>query len=98
MPIVIRGVERLPAEGMLQLHVEIDGQATRYKACFDSPQSFGCEYDFFMLLSDRGLAEQGSSAAYLVELTHLFRRVVNQEPLHLPLILGAQSGRNTKDA
>jgi hypothetical protein len=87
MAIVLEGITRLADKGLFRLDVSIDGQPATFRAGVDATGG-GFETEFFFLLSNRGLAETGSSTQYHMDLGLLLRDFDRGIAVRLPFVFG----------
>jgi hypothetical protein len=87
--IVMQAVEAVPGPGGWLVRAAVDGEPTAARVAADRDGTcVFVEEGFFLLLSERGLAEVGNSAAYHVALRRLVRQAVAGGPVGVPLELG----------
>jgi hypothetical protein len=90
--IIVDSIQSLPEPGQFLLSGRIDGQPFSCKSCQnDDGMNTGMDMDFFLLLSDRALAEQGNSTLYHVQLGGLLKMARTGQSLGLPFAFGSQA-------
>ena len=97
MAIVIESIDAMPDPGNWLVRVNVDGKelTARVEAGIDSA-SMMIEEPLFFLLSDRGLAEVGNSAAFQASLCNLVRSVSAGQTSKLPFVMGLDCFRKRR--
>lgn len=89
MAIAITSVVAARAPNQWVIHATVDGEPTSARASVNRDATgMTLEEGFFMLLSERALAEVGSSTAYHVAIIQLLQQAAKGEAVSVPLLLG----------
>jgi hypothetical protein len=89
MSIIVDSVQSLSETGQFLLQVRIDGRPFSYKSYVNDDRTFtGIDTEFYLLLSDRALAERGDSTVYITQLSRLLRMPTADQLLGLPIAFG----------
>ena len=88
MAIVIEAVESTASPTEWLVRYCVDGVANVARVIAHNETSFSIEEHLFFLLSERGLAEVGSSTAYQIHLMHLVQQAIQRKHVQVPCVLG----------
>jgi hypothetical protein len=89
MAIVIQAVEPLSDPGQWLVRAEVDGEPTTCRVASNPDGTCSSmEEGFFLLLSERALAEVRNAAAYHAAVMRLLTQAAVGEPIDVPIVLG----------